>query len=152
MASAPWARHQFDLKGVDALLEATKALPYVKLILLWRGVLLDDLMARIRRLGIEQRVEIVNEHVDVNVYLARAHATVLVAKSGDVVKSYPHSLVGIVACGPSGDHQRQHIHGGRHREKPGGRRGGTRVDGHTHRGHRKTEIELSDTRRQRGAY
>jgi glycosyltransferase involved in cell wall biosynthesis len=99
MASAPWARHQFDLKGVDALLEAAKALPYVKLILLWRGVLFDDLMARIRSLGIEQRVEIINEHVDVNIYLARAHATVLVAKRGDVVKSYPHSLVESLLAG-----------------------------------------------------
>jgi glycosyltransferase involved in cell wall biosynthesis len=93
MASAPWEAKQFDLKGIDLLLEAVARLPFLKLILLWRGLLFEDLVERVERHGIKGRVEIVNSRVKVNDYLRRAHATVLLAKRGDIVKSYPHSLM-----------------------------------------------------------
>jgi glycosyltransferase involved in cell wall biosynthesis len=99
MASAPWHSRHFDLKGVDVLLESVARLPYLKLILLWRGLLADELAARIARFGVEDRVEVINEHADVDAQLARAHATVLLAKEGYVVKAFPHSLVESLAGG-----------------------------------------------------
>ena len=117
MASAPWAENQFDLKGVDALLDAAVKLPRLRLILLWRGLLLKELLQRVERRGIRDRVEIVPEHADVNAYLRRAHATVLAAKRSDIVKSYPHSLLESLVAGkpvilsdalPMADYVRQH--------------------------------------------
>jgi glycosyltransferase involved in cell wall biosynthesis len=99
MASAPWEREQFDLKGVDALLEVAARLPYLRLILLWRGLFADELEARVRRLGIAGRVEVVDRKVDVGAHLARAHAAVLLAKQGDIVKAYPHSLLESLVAG-----------------------------------------------------
>ena len=71
----------------------------MKLILLWRGLLLDKLLERIERLGVEDRVEVVTDRVNVNDYLRRAHAAVLLAKRGDIVKAYPHSLIESLVAG-----------------------------------------------------
>lgn len=93
MASAPWRGDQFELKGVDLLLAAVAKLPFLKLLLLWRGVLADGLMHRVERLGLAGRVEVVNRKVSVSEYLAKAHATVLLAKNGAIVRGFPHSLM-----------------------------------------------------------
>jgi glycosyltransferase involved in cell wall biosynthesis len=117
MASAPWAEDQFDLKGVDALLEAAARLPKLRLILLWRGLLLKQLMERVQRSGIGDRVEIISKRVDINACLRRVHATVLPAKRSDIVKAYPHSLLESLVAGkpvilsdalPMADFVRQH--------------------------------------------
>jgi glycosyltransferase involved in cell wall biosynthesis len=117
MASAPWVEHQFEEKGVDTLLDAAARLPHLKLVLLWRGLLQEELQARIARRGIGDRVEIVNRHVDINDYLKRVHATVLLAKRSDIVKAYPHSLLESLVAGkpvilsnalPMADYVRRH--------------------------------------------
>jgi glycosyltransferase involved in cell wall biosynthesis len=99
MASAPWNSRQFELKGIDLLLAAAAGLPFLRLILLWRGILADDLARRVERLKIEGRVEIVNRRVELHDYLARAHATVLLARDGGIVRSFPHSLMESLAAG-----------------------------------------------------
>jgi glycosyltransferase involved in cell wall biosynthesis len=99
MASAPWVSEQFDTKGIDILLEAVARDRAIKLILLWRGLLLDELRERISRLGINDRVEVVTERIAIADYLKRAHATVLLAKRCDIVKAYPHSLLESLLCG-----------------------------------------------------
>jgi glycosyltransferase involved in cell wall biosynthesis len=93
MASAPWIAGQFEDKGIDLLLQAVARLPYLRLILLWRGVLADELARRVAVLRIGDRFEIVDRKVDISSYFARVHATVLLAKRGGVVKSFPHSLL-----------------------------------------------------------
>ena len=95
MASAPWAEDQFDLKGVDALLDAAVRLPQLRLILLWRGVLLNELLERVERRGIKHRVEIVPERVDINAYLRRAHAAVLAGKARRHCQGLPAFTAGI---------------------------------------------------------
>ncbi len=92
-ASAPWESQQFDAKGIDVMLETVARHPYLKLILLWRGLLFEELLEKVARLGIAERVEIVNGHVNVVDYLHRAHGTILLSKRSDIVKSYPHSLI-----------------------------------------------------------
>ena len=99
MASAPWVEEQFDTKGVDVLLEAVARDPAIKLILLWRGLLLDELKARIAKFGVADRVEVVPGRVEIGDYLKRAHATVLLAKRSDIVKAYPHSLIESLLAG-----------------------------------------------------
>jgi glycosyltransferase involved in cell wall biosynthesis len=99
VASAPWIAHQFDQKGIDLLLAAAAKLPFLRLILLWRGVLAEELAMRVQRLGLEKRVEIVNRKVNISDYLAKAHATVLLAKNGGIVKSFPHSLIESLVSG-----------------------------------------------------
>lgn len=93
MASAPWHPRHFDTKGVDLLLEATARTPDLRLILLWRGMLQAELAERITRFGLQRRVEVINEKAPIDRYLARSHATVLLAKERFVVKAYPHSLL-----------------------------------------------------------
>ena len=99
MASAPWTEEQFDTKGVDVLLQAAAGDRSIRLILLWRGLLEDELKARIARLGIGDRVEIITERVNVGDYLRRAHAAVLLAKRSDIVKAYPNSLIESLLAG-----------------------------------------------------
>jgi glycosyltransferase involved in cell wall biosynthesis len=99
MASAPWVEEQFDLKGVDVLLDLVAQTPKMRLILLWRGLLLRELHERVARRGINDRVEIVPEHAEIDDYLSRAHAAVLPAKRSDIVKAYPHSLLESLVAG-----------------------------------------------------
>jgi glycosyltransferase involved in cell wall biosynthesis len=99
MASAPWIGNQFESKGIDLLLAAAAKLPFLRLILLWRGVLAEELARRVQRLGIGKRVEIVDRKVNINDYLKKAHATVVLAKSGGVVRSFPHSLIESLLAG-----------------------------------------------------
>ena len=99
MASAPWTAEQFDLKGIDALLDAAAHDKRLNLILLWRGLLYDELRERIARRGVAERVEVITNHTNVNDCLRRAHATVLVARRGDIVKAYPHSLLESLVAG-----------------------------------------------------
>ena len=97
--SAPWTARQFRLKGVDALLEAARLMPNLRLVFLWRGLLLDEMRARIRAHGLHGRVEVVDEKVDVNQVLARVHAAVVLAAVPTLVKAYPHSLLESLAAG-----------------------------------------------------
>jgi glycosyltransferase involved in cell wall biosynthesis len=97
--SAPWTREQFRTKGVDALLEAARAIPDLALVFLWRGVLLPELVARVRHHALSDRVEILSERVDVGPVLARAHAAVVLAERPGLVKAYPHSLLEALAAG-----------------------------------------------------
>jgi glycosyltransferase involved in cell wall biosynthesis len=98
VGSAPWIPDQFQTKGIDLLLQAAARLP-LRLIFLWRGLLLDDLRRRIARQGVGGRVEIINEAVDVNRVLARVHATVVLAQTEKLVKAWPHSLMESLAAG-----------------------------------------------------
>jgi glycosyltransferase involved in cell wall biosynthesis len=99
MASAPWHMRQFDSKGIDLLLAAATNLPFLRLILIWRGVLADELARRVERLGLGKRVEIINRKVNVGEYLTKAHATIVLANNGGLVKSFPHSLVESLVAG-----------------------------------------------------
>ena len=98
-ASAPWVNKQFYSKGFDMLFELIASRSDIKLILLWRGLLLSQLRRKIESYEIEDRVEVINEHVDVNEALKRVHATVLLAKGHDLVKAYPHSLIESLCAG-----------------------------------------------------
>ena len=99
MASAPWEEGQFRTKGVDLLLEALANDRRLKLMLLWRGILMPSLLRRVARWGVDEQVTIVNEHVDINEYLKRIHAVVLLVAQPNLVKAYPHSLVESLAAG-----------------------------------------------------
>jgi glycosyltransferase involved in cell wall biosynthesis len=114
--SAPWTRQQFGTKGVDAMLEVARRMPDLRLVFLWRGVLLPELVARVRRLGLSERVEILSDRVDVSRVLARVHAAVVLAGRPGLVKAYPHSLLEALAAGrpvlvsdgnPMADHVRE---------------------------------------------
>ncbi len=97
--SAPWAPQHFQTKGVDALLDVARATPDLRLVFLWRGVLLPDLIARVERLGFAERVEILRDRVDVSRVLVRVHAAVVLAAGPGLVRAYPHSLLEALAAG-----------------------------------------------------
>ena len=99
MASAPWESKQFYSKGIDFLLQVLQQNPRLRLILLWRGILEKELLQRLDKYGIEDQVEFVNERVNVNDYLKKAHASILIANSPNLVKAYPHSLVESISGG-----------------------------------------------------
>ena len=99
MASAPWTLPQFQSKGVDALLEVAQRHPGLRLVFLWRGVLFNEMQHRVRAKGLETRVEIINEVVDVNAILSRVHAAVVFASDETLIKAYPHSLLEALAAG-----------------------------------------------------
>jgi len=98
-ASAPWTLAQFKIKGVEALLAAAARMPHLHLTCLWRGVLADEMRRRVKQLGLEARVEIINEKVDVNALLSRVHATINLVEKPAVIRSYPHSLLESLVAG-----------------------------------------------------
>ncbi|MFN0120582.1 MAG: glycosyltransferase, partial [Blastocatellia bacterium] len=99
LASAPWTNEQFSSRGIDALLEVVRRESHLRLILLWRGVLFEEITRSVQTLGIGARVEIINEKADVGQLLARANATVLLSASDQGVKAWPHSLIESLAAG-----------------------------------------------------
>lgn len=99
VASAPWTEAQFASKGFDALLTVAQQQPDLHLTLLWRGVLLEEILRRVQAAGLADRVEVLDGPVDVNAVLGRAHAAALFAAHPGIVKSYPHSLLDSLAAG-----------------------------------------------------
>ena len=97
--SAPWSRRQFRTKGFDMLLEAAERLPDLRLVLLWRGVLREEIERRIGARGLGDRVKVIDERIDVDRVLARVHAAVVLSESPRLVKAYPHSLLESLAAG-----------------------------------------------------
>jgi len=99
VGSAPWSETQFRSKGVEALLAAAEARPDLRLIFLWRGMLFDEMQARVAQRGLQARVEVINQRADVNKLLARVHAAVVLATDATLVKAFPHSLLESLAAG-----------------------------------------------------
>lgn len=99
VASAPWTLAQFRTKGVDVLLETAVANPTLHLTFLWRGVLFDEMMAKVKELNLADRVAVINEQVDVNQILAAVHGTINLAADAAIIKAYPHSLLDSLAAG-----------------------------------------------------
>jgi len=99
MASAPWSDKQFASKGIDALLAAARELPDLHLTFLWRGVLYSEMIQRVVAFGLQDRVCVINELVNVNEILATVHASVVLATHSNIVKAYPHSLLDSLAAG-----------------------------------------------------
>jgi glycosyltransferase involved in cell wall biosynthesis len=99
IASAPWTVAQFRSKGIDALLAAAQQMPNLRLIFLWRGELLKEMMRRVQERKLSQRVQVIDQLVDVNQILATVHGTVNLAMETAVIKAYPHSLLDSLAAG-----------------------------------------------------
>ncbi|MDM8527809.1 glycosyltransferase [Anaerolineales bacterium HSG24] len=97
--SAPWHESQFASKGVDLLLQAAQKLPSLRLIFLWRGVLYEAMRQRVNQAGLSDRVEIINQQVEVHQLLKRVHASIVLAKTPSLIKAYPHSLLESLAAG-----------------------------------------------------
>ncbi|MBN1872991.1 MAG: glycosyltransferase [Anaerolineae bacterium] len=99
VGSAPWTKAQFETKGVNALLAAVQQYKDLKLTFLWRGVLAQEMLSRVKRLGLEAQVKVINRQVDVNQELANVHASITLAAKPSLVKAYPHSLLDSLAAG-----------------------------------------------------
>ena len=99
VGSAPWTKAQFVTKGVDALLQAARLDPRLHLVFLWRGVLADEIDRRVREANLQQQVTVIHAFVDVNEVLTNVHASIALAESEGILKSYPHSLLDSLAAG-----------------------------------------------------
>jgi glycosyltransferase involved in cell wall biosynthesis len=99
VGSAPWSPAQFVTKGVDALLDAARRDPRLKLVFLWRGVLTDAMDQRVQRMNLAGQVTVLHKQVDVNDVLADVHASIALASDPAILKSYPHSLIESLAAG-----------------------------------------------------
>lgn len=99
VGSAPWTRRQFQTKGFDALLLAAQKMPNLRLVCLWRGVLLEEMERRIRRMKLEKQVEVINKKVDVNQVLAGVHAGITLVTDPAIIRSFPHSLMESLVAG-----------------------------------------------------
>jgi glycosyltransferase involved in cell wall biosynthesis len=80
-------------------LSAAKQSPNLQLVFLWRGVLAEEMERRVRRMNLEKQVVVLNKQVDVNEILASVHASITLAASPAIVRSYPHSLMDSLAAG-----------------------------------------------------
>jgi glycosyltransferase involved in cell wall biosynthesis len=97
--SAPWTREQFLTKGGDTLLEVAREMREIRIVFLWRGVLLRELLGRVRRFGVTAKIEVLRDRVDVSQVLARVHAAVVLAARPGLIRAYPHSLLEALAAG-----------------------------------------------------
>lgn len=101
MASAPWEDAQFHSKGIHTLIAWLERTKDTRIIFLWRNLLFDKMKKIVADSGLSHRIELVNEKVNVEEYLTRAHAVVLLANQSSLVKAYPHSLMeGLLAGRP----------------------------------------------------
>ena len=78
-ARRPGPASSSGTKGVDALLEVARTMPDVRLVFLWRGVLLAGARRAREATRLSERVEILRDRVDVSQVLARVHAAVVLA-------------------------------------------------------------------------
>lgn len=99
MGSAPWNKSQFETKGIDLLLQVMKELQWLEVVFLWRGLLLDDMIKRVESAGVQDRVTLITDHVDVDNVLADVHAAIILAENMQIVKACPHSLLEAMATG-----------------------------------------------------
>lgn len=99
VGSAPWSRAQFRTKGVNALLSAAQLFPRLRLVFLWRDVLVEEMKRRVHRMSLENQVEILNRKVDVNKVLTGVHASITLATNPAIIRPYPHSLIESLAAG-----------------------------------------------------
>jgi glycosyltransferase involved in cell wall biosynthesis len=99
IASAPWTESQFRSKGIDALLEAAQLNPRLRLLFLWRGVLTEKMLQRVRSRRLEGQVEVIDRKVEVNQVLAGVHGTIVLAEKVGIIKAQPHSLLDSLAAG-----------------------------------------------------
>lgn len=99
MGSAPWNKSQFTTKGIDLLLQVMQELPWLEVVFLWRGLLLEDMIKRVESAGVQDRVTLITDHVDVDTVLSDVHAAIILAKNMQIVKAYPHSLLEAMATG-----------------------------------------------------
>jgi len=99
VGSSPWTIGQFAQKGIDVLLATARRQPRLRLVFLWRGVLVDEIKRRIVEMGVEAQVKVLNHRVDVNQILAQIHGSVSLATDPQVIVPYPHSLLESLAAG-----------------------------------------------------
>jgi glycosyltransferase involved in cell wall biosynthesis len=97
--SAPWTSGQFRTKGFDLILDLVQKKSNLRLVLLWRGWLTREIRERVKARGLEDRVEILTEHADVDQVMSRVHAAIVLSDTQRRVKAYPHSLIEALACG-----------------------------------------------------
>jgi len=93
MASAPWEKKQLTTKGIHLLLSALRQTEKIKLTLLWRNVLVNEIEGLIRNYGVSDKVTLINKKANVPELLKTVNATVLLCNDTSVVKAYPHSLI-----------------------------------------------------------
>jgi glycosyltransferase involved in cell wall biosynthesis len=99
VGSAPWTKSQFQSKGFDGLLEAAQQMPNLRLVCLWRGLLVEEMDRRVRQMKLESQVEIINKKVNVNQILASVHGSITLVTDPVIIRSYPHSLMESLAAG-----------------------------------------------------
>ena len=99
VGSAPWSIEQFKTKGLDALFKVVSNQKNINLVLLWRGILKDELDERIKKADLSNRIEVIDRWVDVGALAANCHAAIVLAKESRLVKSYPHSLIEALSVG-----------------------------------------------------
>ena len=99
MASAPWRKEQIETKGLILIFEALRQLSDIRFQLLLRGRFQSEILDLVRTYGLEEKVELINEAVNINQILDNTHATILVVSDPKVVKSFPHSLIESMMCG-----------------------------------------------------
>lgn len=97
--SAPWTRDQFETKGFNLLLQVLYRIPELRLVCLWRGVLHDEWSDKVEGAGLDDRVKIINQKVDITQILPHCHAAIVLASRHNEVKSYPNSLMEALASG-----------------------------------------------------
>ena len=98
-ASAPWTSEQFIEKGFMLLFKIVSRMKNLRLVLLWRGLLDDVLMDSIQKMGIEERVRVINEFVDISTILPEVHGGIILASNPRLVRSFPHSMIETLAAG-----------------------------------------------------
>jgi glycosyltransferase involved in cell wall biosynthesis len=97
--SAPWIPDHFRRKGFDLLLDLVEKMPDLRLVCLWRGVLYEEFLQKIKDAGVQDRVEVINRKADPDEVLSRVHAGIVLADSPGVAAAYPLSLIESLVAG-----------------------------------------------------
>jgi len=98
-ASAPWTLGQFNDKGFNLLFRVAAQMPDLRLVILWRGLFYDVLLENIEKMGIGDRVTVINEYVDISAILPQVHGGIILASRHDILRAFPHSMMESLAAG-----------------------------------------------------
>lgn len=95
--------HFFEYKGIELLLEAVKKMvdenKKIKLTLIWRNALYNEIIELIRKLNLRDSVVVVNNNVNMQECLERTHATIFVPQKLKYSRHYPSSIMESLASG-----------------------------------------------------
>ncbi|TES97912.1 glycosyltransferase family 1 protein [Patescibacteria group bacterium] len=99
MGTSPLNPEKFKNRGINLILDILKKLPDLKVIFLWRGIAYKEMLQLVKKEGLENQVEIINQLVKPEEYLEKSAGAIATFMETKGNKAYPNSIIESLAAG-----------------------------------------------------